>query len=162
MPAKKRVLVLGGGPAGLAAAFALSRTEALRAEFEVTVIEPGWRLGGKCRSGREGPMNRLDQNGTHYLFGAYDNCFGVAREVFDELAAQGEPRFGTFQSNFIPRSGLAMKQFFRGQWHDWVVQLPTNGSPPGAVAGTLGLSDFLEMGLEWSLELIAGEGALRG
>ena len=43
MPAKKRVLVLGGGPAGLATAFALSRTEALRAEFEVTVIESACR-----------------------------------------------------------------------------------------------------------------------
>jgi len=161
MPAKKRVLILGGGPAGLASAFALSRTEALRAEFEVTVIEPGWRLGGKCRSGREGPMNRVDQNGTHYLFGAYDNCFGVAREVFAELALQGEQRFGTFQSNFIPRSLLAMKQFFRGEWHDWLVQLPTNGVPPGTSTSTLGLSDFLEMGLEWSIELISGDGALR-
>ncbi|HEY3252680.1 MAG TPA: NAD(P)-binding protein [Polyangiaceae bacterium] len=162
MPPKKRVLILGGGPAGLASAFALTRTEALRAEFEVTVIEPGWRLGGKCRSGRQGPMNRLDQNGTHYLFGAYDNCFGVAREVYDELALQGEQRFGTFQSNFIPRSLLAMKQFFQGQWHDWLVQLPTNCEAPGTGSASLGLSDFLEMGLEWLIELIAGDGALRG
>jgi len=161
MRAKKRVLVLGGGPAGLASALALSRTEALRAEFEVTVIEPGWRLGGKCRSGREGPMNRLDQNGTHYLFGAYDNCFDVAREVFAELARLEEPRFGTFQSNFIPRSLLAMKQFFRGQWQDWLVQLPTNARAPGSGGGALGLSDFLKMGLEWTIELIAGNGALR-
>lgn len=161
MPAKKRVLILGGGPAGLASAFALSRTEALRQEFEVTVIEPGWRLGGKCRSGREGPMNRLEQNGTHYLFGAYDSCFGVAREVYDELARQGEERFGTFESNFIPRSLLAMKQFFRGQWHDWPVQLPTNAAAPGMGVSALGLSDFLEMGLQFLIELVAGNGALR-
>lgn len=161
MPAKKRVLILGGGPAGLSSAFALTRTEALRAQFEVTVIEPGWRLGGKCRSGREGPMNRIEQNGTHYLFGAYDNAFGVAREVFDELARMGEARFGTFESNFIPRSLLAMKQFFRGQWHDWVVQLPTNPEAPGSASSTLGLSDFLEMGLEWLIELTAGSGCLR-
>lgn len=162
MPAKKRVLILGGGPAGLASAFALTRTEALRAQFEVTVVEPGWRLGGKCRSGRQGPMNRLDQNGTHYLFGAYDDCFSVAREVFDELSRMGEERFGTFESNFIPRSLLAMKQFFRGQWHDWLVQLPTNAAAPGQGQGSsLGLSDFLEMGLEWLIELSSGSGCLR-
>src|SRR6478752_708852 len=162
MPAKKRVLILGGGPAGLASAFALTRTEALRAQFEVTVVEPGWRLGGKCRSGRQGPMNRLDQNGNHYLFGAYDDCFSVAREVFDELSRMGEERFGTFESNFIPRSLLAMKQFFRGQWHDWLVQLPTNAAAPGQGQGSsLGLSDFLEMGLEWLIELSSGSGCLR-
>jgi uncharacterized protein with NAD-binding domain and iron-sulfur cluster len=161
MAAKKRVLILGGGPAGLSSAFALTRTEALRAEFEVSVIEPGWRLGGKCRSGREGPMNRLEQNGTHYLFGAYDNCFEVAREVYDELARMGETRFGTFESNFIPRSLLSMKQFFRGQWHDWSVQLPTNGAAPGSSESTLGLADYLEMSLEWLIELALGSGCLR-
>ena len=44
--------MLGGGPAGLTAAFELTATAELRSQYEVTVYQPGWRLGGKGASGR--------------------------------------------------------------------------------------------------------------
>ena len=49
---RKRVAVLGGGPAAMAAAFELTATEELREAYEVTVHTLGWRLGGKGASGR--------------------------------------------------------------------------------------------------------------
>jgi glycine/D-amino acid oxidase-like deaminating enzyme len=42
-----RVAILGGGAGGLAAAFELTATPALREQYEVTVYTQGWRLGGK-------------------------------------------------------------------------------------------------------------------
>ena len=42
----KKICILGAGPAGLAAAYGLSATEALRSEYEVTVYQVGWRAGG--------------------------------------------------------------------------------------------------------------------
>jgi predicted NAD/FAD-binding protein len=49
---REKVAVLGGGPAAMAAAFELSATPKLCERFEVTVYQPGGRLGGKCASGR--------------------------------------------------------------------------------------------------------------
>jgi len=154
---KIRVAVLGGGPAGLSAAWGLSATEALRARYEVTIYQVGWRVGGKCASGREGPTKRIDQNGTHYLFGAYRNIFGMMRDVFDELEAKGDTRYGTFESNFIPRSLLAMKQFFDGNWETWLIQLPTNFTEPGEGGGAMPPPrDLLTMTLQWMVELFCG------
>ena len=39
--------------AGLVAAYELSRPPELRARYEVTVYQLGWRLGGKLASGRD-------------------------------------------------------------------------------------------------------------
>ena len=50
---KVRVAVLGGGIAGLTTAHELTRTPELRARHDVTVYQYGWRLGGKCASGRD-------------------------------------------------------------------------------------------------------------
>ncbi len=50
---RERIAVLGGGPAAIAAAFELTATPELRDRYEVTIHQPGWRLGGKGASGRE-------------------------------------------------------------------------------------------------------------
>src|SRR5690349_12776082 len=66
---RERVAVLGGGPAALAAAFALSAPE-LEDRFEVTVYQAGWRLGGKCASGRNlEERGRIEEHGLHVWFG---------------------------------------------------------------------------------------------
>ena len=101
MTAKTKVAILGGGPAGLSAAFALSATPELRAAYDVTLYQSGWRVGGKCGQGRRGPANRIEINGTHYLFGAYDAAFRLASETFAELEATGDARFGTYKRQFI-------------------------------------------------------------
>ena len=45
---KTKVAILGGGPAGLAAAFSLTSTPEQRAKYDVTLYQQGWRVGGKC------------------------------------------------------------------------------------------------------------------
>ena len=50
---RQKVAILGGGMAGLTTALELTATAELRATFEVTIYQLGWRLGGKCATGTE-------------------------------------------------------------------------------------------------------------
>jgi uncharacterized protein with NAD-binding domain and iron-sulfur cluster len=140
---KTRVAILGGGPAGLTAAMSLSATAELRARYDVTIYQSGWRVGGKCGQGRKGPANRIEINGTHYLFGAYDAVFDLARDVFAELETAGDERFGTYASQFLPCSTVAVKEFFNGNWDTWVINLPGDGVPPSGPAAELTLGDTM-------------------
>lgn len=47
---RTKVAILGGGCGGLAAAWGLTASPALRRRFEVTVYERGWQLGGRERA----------------------------------------------------------------------------------------------------------------
>jgi uncharacterized protein with NAD-binding domain and iron-sulfur cluster len=58
MTHRKKIAILGGGIAGLTTALHLSATQALRARHDITVYQMGWRLGGKCATGR-GPAGRV-------------------------------------------------------------------------------------------------------
>src|SRR6185436_20050422 len=50
--APRRIAIVGGGMAGLTAAYELYRTSELRARHAVTLYQSGVRLGGKLASGR--------------------------------------------------------------------------------------------------------------
>ena len=63
MPMKK-IVIIGGGPAGLTAAYELLRDRS--GEYDVTVLEAGSRLGGISATVRHGE-NRIDLGG-HRLF----------------------------------------------------------------------------------------------
>ncbi|HEV7882041.1 MAG TPA: FAD-dependent oxidoreductase, partial [Solirubrobacteraceae bacterium] len=80
---RRRIAILGGGMAGLTAAWSLS-DPATREDVEITVYQRGWRLGGKGASGR-GPHGRIEEHGLHVWLGYYDNAFRVMREVYEEL-----------------------------------------------------------------------------
>ena len=84
MTRRKKVVVLGGGMAGLTAAWRLSEP-GWETEFEsITVYQRGWRLGGKGASSR-GVNGRIEEHGLHVWFGWYENAFQVLRECYEEL-----------------------------------------------------------------------------
>jgi uncharacterized protein with NAD-binding domain and iron-sulfur cluster len=84
---KTRVAIIGGGPAALAAAFELTATPELEARHDITIYQPGWRLGGKCASGRNlDHGSRIEEHGLHVWFGCYDNAFSIIRRCYAELA----------------------------------------------------------------------------
>ena len=67
--------------AALSTAYQLSRTDALRAAYDVTVYTLGWRLGGKCATGRD-RTGRICEHGLHFWFGCYENAFRMLRDVY--------------------------------------------------------------------------------
>ena len=79
-----RVAVVGGGCAGLAAAWELSRVSG----YEVHVFERSFRLGGKGASGRDS-FGRIHEHGLHIWLGFYENAFRLMRECYAEVAAHG-------------------------------------------------------------------------
>lgn len=87
-PARKKIAIVGGGMAGLTAAWEL--TEGLLAKrHEVTVYTQGWRLGGKGASARNPKAKvvpgRIEEHGLHFIFGFYDNAFRIIRRCYDTL-----------------------------------------------------------------------------
>ena len=57
---KTRVSILGGGLSGLVTAFNLTAPKQ-QGRYEVTIYQLGWRLGGKCATGRNADVHQRIQ-----------------------------------------------------------------------------------------------------
>lgn len=151
----ERIAILGGGPAGLAAALELT-DPGLGGRFEVTVYQQGWRLGGKCASSHNvAEHGRNEEHGLHVWFGFYENAFNVFGRVF---AAHPAPPFPTIYDAFYERPYTVLGAGPPGNPSRWDVTFPAapgrpaDGSPvrtPDDIASfVMGLFfDLLEQGL---------------
>jgi uncharacterized protein with NAD-binding domain and iron-sulfur cluster len=156
----RRIAILGAGPAGLAAAWALSE-EAVRDRHEVHIYQMGWRAGGKSATGLNfGAGERIEQNGSHYLFGCYHHSFALVRRAYEELGPRAG--FGRFRDEFAPRNivvaaqapGYGPSGVRTPGWQDWFQFLPTNLSAPG-VGGKLAQPfDYLLILVQVTLRLL--------
>ena len=67
-------------------AYELSKTPALQQQYDVTVYQLGWRLGGKGASGRHtepGGYDRIEEHGLHIWLGNYQNAFLLMQDCYD-------------------------------------------------------------------------------
>ncbi|HXT99266.1 MAG TPA: FAD-dependent oxidoreductase [Polyangia bacterium] len=126
---RQRVAIVGGGCAGLAAAFELSRPGR---GYEVTVFQQGWRLGGKGASGR-GPSGRIEEHGLHVWMGYYENAFRLMRECYDELGRdRSSGPLATWEEAFAPSGHVAAAdRTTSGAWSPWSVFFPETAGRPG-------------------------------
>ncbi len=126
-----KVAVIGGGCAGMTAAFELSRPEHA-GRYEVTVYQVGWRLGGKGASGR-GPSGRIEEHGLHLWMGFYENAFRLMRDCYEELGRDPAAcPIATWQDAFAPApfAGVADRSS-SGRWIPWMADLPRTEGLPG-------------------------------
>lgn len=132
MAKAKQVCIVGGGCAGVAAAFELSHPRHNGA-YEVTVYQQGWRLGGKGASGRRAPTQRIEEHGLHLWMGFYENAFGMMRECYKELGRDPETcPMATLEDAFKPDNFVGVtEQMGEDIWRDWTALFPPAAGQPG-------------------------------
>ncbi len=135
-PKRKKIAVLGGGLGSLTTAYWLTEKPNWRDEYDITVYQMGWRLGGKGASGRAGAKygRRIEEHGLHIWFGFYENAFRTLGRALDQLQKMDPPPVRTFASwkeAFTPQSLVTMEQKHEGRWRQWPVLFPPNDAVPG-------------------------------
>src|SRR4051812_22545436 len=103
--AKTKIAILGGGVAALTAAYELTKTQALRDRYDITLYQMGWRLGGKGASGRDPDQHqRVEEHGLHVWFGFYENAFALMQNCYAELKPAADNPIKTWRDAFKPQS----------------------------------------------------------
>jgi len=152
-PRRQKIAILGGGMAGLTAAFELSATEALRSRYEITLYQMGWRLGGKCASGRNPDVHdRIEEHGLHVWFGFYENAFRMLRRCYDELGPGGKL---DIESTFLPEETIILQEQHEGRWAPWRIDVPTKAGAPGLGDQLPMFWSAAELVLSWLTEQIS-------
>lgn len=83
--APRKIAILGGGMGGLTTAYYLTNQTGWEKQFDITVYQLGWRLGGKCASSR-GPNDRIEEHGIHGFIGSYFNTLPLMHELYAQLS----------------------------------------------------------------------------
>lgn len=161
--APKKIAVLGGGMSSLVTAFELTNLPNARSDYEITVYQQGWRLGGKGASGRNRDQAmRIEEHGLHVLFGCYENAFRVLRKCYRELPpAEPSEKRATIEDAFKPHDSVVMFENFDGIPRPWELRPPRRKGSPG-IGGEIpfGPMNYLRLILEWVEGL--GRGLLGG
>jgi uncharacterized protein with NAD-binding domain and iron-sulfur cluster len=128
-----KVAIIGGGMAGLSAAWRLSEP-GWRDRFDsITVYQRGWRLGGKGASSR-GTHGRIEEHGLHIWLGYYENAFGLLRECYAELdRATTDPTapIQDWDQALIPGDNLGLADRLAHDWLIWLGTFTRNDGLPG-------------------------------
>ena len=114
---KVRVAILGGGVGALSAAFALTEIDPTGEQYEITLHQLGWRLGGKTASGRNAEYGqRIEEHGLHIWAGFYENAFTILRSVLKSL---NRPPLQTIADAFKRQNQIFYAEQVDGQWLPW-------------------------------------------
>ncbi len=128
-----RVAILGGGMAGLAAAWRLSEPGWQQRFDSITVYQRGWRLGGKGASSR-GVHGRIEEHGLHIWLGSYENAFALLRECYAELdRPRTDPQAPVqrWTDALIPADNLGLAERWGADWLVWLGTFTRNDESPG-------------------------------
>lgn len=153
---RRKIAILGGGMAGLTAAWRLSEPGWEDRFSRITVYQRGWRLGGKGASSR-GANGRIEEHGLHILLGYYENSFRVVRQVYEQLdraSTAPDTPIKSWTDAFQPVSDVGFEDFDGTRWKHWVATFRPNGELPGedhAESGAMTMAEFVSR----SLRLVA-------
>ena len=131
-PARKKIAILGGGVGGISTAFALTDLPGWRNQYEVTVYQMGWRLGGKGASCRNHDRHeRIEEHGLHVWLGFYDNAFRLMRRAYDELARPPGSPLASWTDAFHRHDVIGLQERVGDRWVPWMFEFPRNRLTPG-------------------------------
>src|SRR3954451_24481552 len=147
MADRTRVAILGGGIAGLSAAFELTETD----DYDVTVYTTGWRLGGKGASSNNKALgNRVEEHGLHLWFGFYENAFDLMRRTY---AAMDPPQ--SIDDHFTPVKEIVLGEDFHGRSVLRELHPPPIPGQPGVGDHAVDFWTVAKTSLAWLLDLEA-------
>ncbi|MBQ4851770.1 NAD(P)-binding protein [Pseudoalteromonas sp. MMG012] len=152
---QQKVAILGGGVAAMTAAVYLTEKDNWQDNYDITVYQLGWRLGGKGASGRNADIaERIEEHGLHVWFGAYVNSFKTIETVYNKLNRPPEVPLSSWQDAFKPHSFVVLQEYIENEWQTWPVDFPViDGNPAD---GTLDLHfwQLVEMLVAWLRKFI--------
>ena len=156
---KRKIAILGGGWGSVSTALYLTDpNNPHRDDYDITIYQMGWRLGGKGASGR-GPYGRIEEHGLHVWMGFYENSFRAIRQVYDEVQPiykritnyENNP-FKSWRDAFKPHNYIVLADHYNSRWTTWGFDFPENDELPGDGEGVfLSPFDYVKMILEWML-----------
>jgi uncharacterized protein with NAD-binding domain and iron-sulfur cluster len=153
-----RVLILGGGPSALTCAWHLTEADP---DLDITVLQLGWRCGGKGASGRQlDDHNRVLEHGLHIMFGFYDNFFAMIEKAYDELDRPEGAPLRTWEEAFVPFDSGVCMDFWEGVWYPVSLTFARNRSVPGHGTAINGTEDTLALLLGAGIQVAFGWRAL--
>jgi len=168
---RKKIAVLGGGCGSLSAVWALTELPGWEAKYDITVYQIGWRLGGKCASGRNREAGaRIEEHGLHVWAGFYENGFHMMQQAYAALPPDPQNPIRGWQDAFHKHSAVMIYEQVGGRWVDWPMTFPENDDVPGTGGELPSLWDYVQLILGWiigqiesgSTEAIAPHAALPG
>lgn len=125
MTEKRKIAILGGGVSAMTAACYLTEKTNWQTEYDITVYQMGWRLGGKGASGRNAEYGqRIEEHGLHVWFGFYANSFTTLQKVYKDLDRPSSMPLATFDQAFKPHSFIALEEHIEGRWKSWGIEFP--------------------------------------
>ncbi|WP_445168950.1 FAD-dependent oxidoreductase [Mycolicibacterium sp. Dal123E01] len=167
MRRRGRIAILGGGMAGLSAAWRLSEGQWQERFESITVYQRGWRLGGKAASSR-GEHNRIEEHGLHIWLGSYENAFALLRECYAELDREntdpGCP-VRSWDHALVPSEELGMADRFGDDWLIWsgkFSRTPELPGEPDATGRELTVVEFVARTLQLLLDFAESLSAASG
>ena len=152
MSTAKKVAVLGGGVGSLSTLASIVAAKDYKQEdWDITVYQEGWRLGGKGASGRNAEVSeRIQEHGLHIWLGFYDNAFHLIKLAYESM---GED----YLNFFTPTNRVVFQEHIEGNWVPWPIDFPDNAEQPGTKNDLLHPISYAEMILEMLLPMIVGQ-----
>lgn len=151
MAQKKKVAVLGGGMGAMSAVYELLKADGFAGNYDVTIYQMGWRIGGKGASGREKIVNpanpsennqRILEHGLHAWFGWYSNAFNQFKDCYTHLDWGPEHRFNTWVKAFTPEDDVVIMENIGEAWQGWQLPVPALPGEPGGSEELLTLTEY--------------------
>jgi uncharacterized protein with NAD-binding domain and iron-sulfur cluster len=131
----QKIAILGGGIGALATAAEITNAPDWQQNYEITIYQMGWRLGGKGASGRNRDIHdRIQEHGIHLWMGFYENAFQLIRQAYAEANQKNlmpTSPFTDARKAFSPMNFTPMMERVGDEWKFWNLNWPATGEFPG-------------------------------
>ena len=119
----QKIIVLGGGVAAITCVFELTSQPNWQQDYDITLYQMGWRIGGKGASGCNQKLhNRIEEHGIHVWFGFYFNAFNAMRACYEALGRPADHPISGLYDAFKPHPTTAFAHRFNDNWTVWPVK----------------------------------------